>query len=393
MFVHRTRTAARAACVPALVLALAAGILLPTAAAAASVPRAAAPGAAVGSLPAADPGGGSDGTRLTFGITTASGGAPDARGFIAVDAPPGSTLFDGVGVVNISDAPLDVDLYTADVTNAADGGLDVGRRDDPKSLAGAWVTLHDSSVHVPAQGSKGPGVVLVPVTINVPKDAEPGDHLAAVLSSVTTTGAAGANTPAVDLEQRVGVRVYVRVQGDIRAGLTITQVHSRFRAGSTFGAGTLQVTYTLTNSGNVRLGANPGVRASGIFGLQPRSAKGEAIDELLPHSSVTQTVTLDHVVPLLLENVVVSADAVAARGADDPAIGTVRASTWSWAWSWLVVALLVLVAAVVTTVVVRRRRNRPGVWGPPESPWDDSRPGSPPGGGGAPTVAEPERVS
>ena len=264
VFVHRARTTARAASVPALLLALVAGLLLaPAASAGASAPAASAD---------------DDGSRLTFGVTTASGGVPDDRGFIAVDAPPGSVLFDGVGVVNLSDAPLGVDLYTADVTNAEDGGLDVADRDDAKSLAGAWVTLQDAKVDVPAQGAQGPGVVLVPVTIDIPADAEPGDHLAAVLSSVTSTGAAGENTPAVDLEQRVGVRVYVRVQGDIRPGLTITDVHTRFRSGSALGAGTLIVSYTLTNSGNVRYGVHPTVRASGIFGLLPQTAAGGAIE-------------------------------------------------------------------------------------------------------------------
>lgn len=322
--------------------------------------------------------GGGDG-RLTFGVTTASGGATDDRGYISVDAPPGSTLYDAVGVENLSDAPLDVVLYTADVVNAADGALDAGTRDAPKELAGAWLALDRDSASLPAQSSKGPGLEIVPVTITIPRDAEPGDHLASVISSVTATGRAGENTPEVDLEHRVGVRVYVRVQGDIRPGLTITDVHADFRAGGAFGAGTMDVTYTLTNSGNVRFGVNPSVRASGIFGLLPRTGDGKAIEELLPHSTVTQTVTLENVYPLLLENVVVSATAVAARGADDPALGTVRASSWTWLWSWTVLVILVVVALGITIWQVQRRRRKPGEWGPPEGLWRHSGAGSPAG--------------
>lgn len=366
---RRVTVAARAAAVAALAL----GLLVPVATAqAASVAAAAGDGTA-------DDGGG-DG-RVTFGMTTASGGTADDRGFIAVDAPPGSVLFDNVAVVNVSDAPLDVDLYSADVINTEDGELDAGGRGDPKTLAGAWLTLGGDKASLPAQSSKsGPGLSVVPVTINIPKDAEPGDHLAAVLSSVTAQGRAGENTPAVDLEHRVGVRVYVRVQGDIRAGLTITDVTAHFLAGGAFGAGKLQVQYTLTNSGNVRYGLNPSVRASGIFGLMPHTADGAPIEELLPHSVVKQTVTVEGVVPLLLQNVVVSATAVAARGAEDPGIGTVRASTWTWIWSWLVLVIFLVVAAIATTVVLRRRRNRPGTWGPPTDLWGGSS-SAPPGGG------------
>jgi len=328
--------------------------------------------------------------RVTFGITTASAGTADDRGFISLSAPPGAVVFDHVAVVNFSDTPLDIDLYAADVANAADGSLGVAGRADPKQLAGSWVTLDVPTVNLPAQSTaKGPGLAVVPVTITIPQDAEPGDHLAAVLSSLTTQGKPGQNTPAINLENRVGVRVYVTVQGDIRPGLTVTGVHTHFVAGGPFGPGTLEVEYTLTNSGNVRYGVEPSVRATGPFGIAPHNADGKKIDELLPHASVTQTVTLPGVFPLLLENVTVSATAVASvMGATDPGLGTVKATSWTWLWSWLLLVLLLLVGALVAWREVRRRRRRPGVWGPPAGLWGaaptpggGTPPGSPPGQG------------
>jgi hypothetical protein len=327
--------------------------------------------------PTANPGGtANDGAadgRITFGMTTASGGTTDARGFIAVNAPAGSVLYDNVAVINLSDAPLDVDLYTADVTNGSDGTLDVGAKTDTPKAAGSWVTLPEGKVTLPAQSSKtGPGFQVIPVTITIPKNAEPGDHLAAVLSSVTAQGKPGDNAPALNLEHRVGVRVYVTVQGDIRPGLTIHDVKTHFLAGSAFGSGTMEVEYTLTNSGNVRFGVKPSVRATGPFGLAPHSADGTAIGELLPHSSVTQKVTLSGVFPLVLENVVVSAEATPALGGSEPGVGTVHASSWMWLWTWLLLVVVLLVGAGVLWWQVRRRRNRPGVWGPPEGLWGSS---------------------
>ncbi|HEY0119162.1 MAG TPA: hypothetical protein VGC04_10305 [Cellulomonas sp.] len=326
-------------------------------------------------------------------MTTASGGTTDARGYIAVNAPPGGVIYDHVAVINLSNAPLDVDLYTADVTNGSDGALDVAARTDKKQLAGSWVAFGQDKVTLAAQSSKtGPGLQVVPVTITIPKDAEPGDHLAALLSSVTAQGKPDANAPGINLEHRVGVRVYVTVQGDIRPGLTITNVHTHFMPGGTFGSGSMEVEYTLTNSGNVRFGVNASVRATGPFGLSPHSADGAAIAELLPHSSVTQKVTLDDIFPLLLENVVVSATATPAVGGSDPGIGTVRASSWTWLWTWLALVIVLLVGLGVAWWQVRRRRNRPGVWGPPEGLWGGTSK-SPSGPTGDGQRSEPHRTS
>jgi hypothetical protein len=375
VFPHRTGASVARALT---VAALSAGLLIPAAAAqAVQLPAAAVAAPNISPTPAPTPSQG-DGTansgaadgRITFGMTTASGGTTDARGFIALNAPAGSVLYDNVAVINLSDAPLDVDVYTADVTNGSDGALDVGAKTDKPKEAGSWVTLPEGKVSLPAQSSKtGPGFKVIPVTITIPKNAEPGDHLAAVLSSVTAQGKPGDNAPALNLEHRVGVRVYVTVQGDIRPGLTIHDVKTHFLAGSAFGSGTMEVEYTLTNSGNVRFGVKPSVRATGPFGLAPHSADGKPVDELLPHSSVTQSVTLNGVFPLLLENVVVSAEATPAQGGSEPGVGTVHASSWMWLWTWLVLIVVLLVGVGLLWWQVRRRRNAPGVWGPPEGLW------------------------
>ncbi len=321
--------------------------------------------------PPADEGAG-DGL-VTFGMTTASGGRPDERGFIAVNAPPGAELYDNVAVVNFSDAPLDVDLYPADATNAEDGGLALAPRSQPPALAATWVTVGSRTVRLPAQaGATGPGVVNVPITISIPRDAEPGDHVAAVVSSITASGTGGENTPALDLEQRVGLRVYVTVQGLIRPGLTVTEVHATWLAGSAFGPGAVEVSYVLTNSGNVRFGVEPSVSGRGLFGLSSRTVDGTKIDDLLPHASVRQTVTLDDVWPTGIENVLVSATAVSALGRDDPGIGTVTASAWEWLWSGLYVLVAVAVAALAGWLVQRRRVRRPGTFGPPPGLWGDA---------------------
>lgn len=370
----------------ASVAALAAVLLVPTAAAEAAPSRTA---VAADETPAptgpADDGettandGGGDG-RITFGISTAAGGQLDSRGVITIGAPAGAVVYEQIAAVNLSDAPLDVDLYAVDVVNAEDGALAPAPRGDPRELTGAWLTLDAPAVHVPAQsGATGPGVVVVPVTIAIPEDAEPGDHLGMVFASVTAAGRAEESAPTVDLEHRVGIRVYVAVQGQVRAGLTVTNLHATFTPGSAFGKGTIEVTYTVTNDGNLRFGVESSVRGTGLFGMSATTADAPGIEELLPHASVRQKVTLENVFPFIIENLAVSATAVPSPNAEDPGIGTVTASTWLWLWSWLYVVILALIAALVGWYVQRKRARRPGTWGPPQAVWGDGHgPSTPP---------------
>lgn len=309
-------------------------------------------------------------STVTFGMAPASGGHVDQRGFLRFSGTPGATVYDTIAVVNVSQVPLLLDVYTADATNGADGSLQGSLKADVPELAGAWIHLDQPTVELPPQTpGVGPGTKILPVTIAIPADAEPGDHVGYVFTSLTAQGQAGDATPSLNLEQRVGVRVYITVEGQVRAGLTVTGVRAHFVPGSGAGQGSLEVEYTLSNTGNVRYGVEPSVRAAGPFGLAPHTADGTPIEQLLPHASVKQTVKIPGVSPLFFESVVVSATAVAAPGSEEPGIGTVHASTWTWVWSWLYLLVLVFVAAVVSTVMARHRRKRPGVWGPPEGPW------------------------
>ena len=248
----------------------------------------------------------------TFGLTSASGGAIDNRSFLALTAPPGSVIYDSVAVVNQSNAPIDLALYSADAQNAADGAIGLPDRTVTPSDAGAWITVGASTVTVPPQSSSGIGYTVVPITITVPADAEPGDHVAGVVTSLTAAGnaAGGDQSATINLEQRVGLRVYITVDGPIRAGLAITDVHAVYHQADAFGlagAGSATVTYRLTNSGNTRLTVQPTIVASGLFGQVETGARGDLIDELLPKASVMQTVEFTRLWPVFLDRVSVSA--------------------------------------------------------------------------------------
>ncbi|WP_407344671.1 hypothetical protein [Pengzhenrongella phosphoraccumulans] len=303
-----------------------------------------------------------DGPALaSFGIGPAGLERPDARAFLSYSAGPGAVIYDHVAIINQAVTPIDLDVYSGDVL-MADGGLAVTARDQETTGAGAWIAVDAAAtVQVPAQSVEtGLGYTIVPFSITVPADAEPGDHLGGIVASLVTVGQGGENAPSIALEQRVAARVYIRVEGELAPGLEVVDVTATYRAGAAVGPGAMRVSYTVRNTGNVRLAVEPSVHVAGAFGLLGRGAVGERADEILPGGEVRVTTTVADVWALGYESVVVSARAVAPTAGSDPGVGTVTATTVVAAIPWIVLAALGLVIGAVAyrAIRVRRRKNR-----------------------------------
>lgn len=300
-----------------------------------------------------------DGDLVSFGIAPAQEDRADDRPYINMAAPPGSVIYDYVAILNQDDEPIDLDIYAADVIMAEGGGLGLMSRDEPSFDAGAWIGADGpSTITVPAQTPEtGYGFTIVPIAITIPVDAEPGDHLGGVVAALRTTGQ-GANTPTIELEQRVALRVYVRVAGDLRPGLDVFGLTASWEPDSPVGVGSVTVAYTLVNTGNVRMAVEPSVTVEGPFGLLPRTGAGDRVDELLPGGSVAHTVVVGDVWAIGRLAVTVDATALPASTGVEPGIGTVTATTDVWAVPWLAIAVLLLLIALGVIVVRRRRRRR-----------------------------------
>lgn len=318
-----------------------------------------------------DPGGGAAGPTsrdggeggsdlVSFGIAPASAERPDDRPYVAVTAAPGSVVYEHVAVLNQSDVPLDLDVYAGDVIMAEGGGLSVTSRDEVPYETGTWLGIDGpTTLTVPAQTAEtGYGYVVVPVTITIPENATPGDHVAGLVAALTTTGQGGANAPDLELEQRVAARIYVHVTGDVTPGLLVTDVHATWTRTGALGLGSVAVSYTLQNTGNIAMAVEPSVTVAGPFGLRPVPARADRVDLLLPGSATQQTVTVDDVWALVRESVTIDAAAVAPAAGQDPGLGTVSASVTLWAVPWLAVAVLALVLVFVTWRSLARRARR-----------------------------------
>ena len=119
--------------------------------------------------------------------------------------------------------------------------------DEESTDAGTWIDIVDE-VTVGAGES-----AIVPLTITVPAQAEPGDHPAGVAASVLRGRDAGEGT-SLGVESRVGVKVTTRVTGELAPAVGVGAVSSRYEGSwNPLRPGRVTTTFEVTNEGNTRL--------------------------------------------------------------------------------------------------------------------------------------------
>jgi hypothetical protein len=301
----------------------------------------------------------SDGPRVTFGLGPSTKGKLDRRSSYNLLAARGGVITDEVAVINLSTIPLTLNLYAADAVNGTDGSLGIQPSSAEPTGSATWVTLKTPTgqgyVVVPPRSR-----VYVPFTVRIPADAEVGDHLAGIVASTVAAGQApGDRATDVELEQRLALRLGTRVAGQLAPGLTVENVSASY-AGSLnpFGAGSATVTYTVRNTGNVRLAGTQEVRVDGGFGFTAASTPLEDLPLLLPGGSATLTVPVEGVQALGLMSAVVTVVPLGAAGDANTEAEPATGRTSFWAMPWLLVALLLAVVVLLGWWWRRRRALR-----------------------------------
>jgi hypothetical protein len=301
-------------------------------------------------------------TKVGFGVVPATAHGLDFRSLFSFGLTPGSVAFDHVAIVNYSPKKLDLDVYATDAVNSPEGGYALRAATEKPFDLGAWLTVGKVSrprtISVPGRRKDGsPGRVILPVTITVPANATPGDHAAGIIASLTTLGKnpKGQN---IKLEQRVAGRVYVRVNGPLLPSLGVTAMKARFVVGSwPWKPGSVVVDYTVSNTGNLRIGFKPSLSVKGPLGLGARSARDEPVAELLPGNSRSFHTTVRNVWPMGRLHVTVIVAPTAAIAEAPPAIGAVRQTIDIVAVTWPLIVLLVLLLALLAYQVYSRVRG------------------------------------
>jgi len=294
----------------------------------------------------------------TWTVQPSSPDGPDGRISLRHTVAAGESVSDIVAITNFSAAAARFAVYASDGTITADGSFDLIPPGQPAVDSGTWVAIGPVDA---ATARDGGGIVvevaagssvLVPVTIEVPANATPGDHPAGVVTELVREGG-----DAVQLATRVGVRMHLRVTGDL-VGEVVPEVDSATYEPSwnPFAPGTVIVRYTVANSGNIRLGAVAGVTSGGPFGLA-RSSESVEQREILPGQSTVLETSMP-VWPLVFSwgDVTVVPGIVGDDDEVELSSGTAPFTVWTMPWSQLV--LLALIAGAVFLVRYARRRSR-----------------------------------
>jgi hypothetical protein len=250
-----------------LAAALAAGVLLPAANAIA------APGTADGSL----------GIRLVD-IPTDRANDPRAHAYVIDHLAPGTTIERAVEVSNTTAAPMRVELYSAAASIM--GGKFVGAEGRTPNDASTWTSV-DPPVVTLAAGT----VEQVTVTVEVPADAPPGEHYAAVWAEARAMAMSGG----VSEVNRVGIRLYLDIGpgGEAASNFTIDDL----TAGRT-DDGKPVVSASVTNTGGRALDMSGDLTLSdGPAGLTAGPFPATLGTTIAPGDTEQVTVVLDDKLP------------------------------------------------------------------------------------------------
>ncbi|MGW5363028.1 WxL protein peptidoglycan domain-containing protein [Actinopolymorpha pittospori] len=283
-------------------------------------------------------------------VRTASNDFGSGRQNYTYAVNPGGHLQDGLVVVNNGTTPLDLAVYAADGFTTKAGQLDLVTKDAKSTRVGAWV--HTSRPELTVEPGQS---VEVPFSVEVPDDAAPGDYLGGVVTSLTQAGDAGTS-----VDRRLGIRIRLRVGGQLRPNLSVQDVHLRYADTlNPFGKGDATVTYTIRNTGNAILAARQTASIAAPFGAM-RAAAGHIDDspQLLPGETWKVTARVHEVAPALRTTATVTVVPLLTDAASSTApLAAVSAQARTIPWALLVLAVVVCALVVAGGLAVRRRRR------------------------------------
>ncbi|MFI5894093.1 hypothetical protein ACIA5D_28730 [Actinoplanes sp. NPDC051513] len=270
------------------------------------------------------------GAKVTWTVQPADGSR-----WIERTLDPGQKVTEQMAVRNLGTADTVFALSAADGYLTDKGHFNMLASDKKSTDGGTWITVQ-SSVAVGAGKT-----AIVPFTITVPAGAAPGDHPAGIAASVLSRNGT------VQVESRVGFRVMLRASGTVRSTLAAQRVSARYsHSWNPFRSGSVEVSYTLANTGNVRADAHTSLSVSELFGIKHRDG-GAAAGELLPGGARPAGGVVHGVWGLGPVHTKILLSPA------DPA-GPAEVTVWVVPWPQLLV--VVLLVALVLALRARRRR-------------------------------------
>lgn len=314
---------------------------------------------------------------ISWSVQPSTPSGPDGRSDLSYQVAPGTIVSDWVAVTNLSPVAATFRVYAADaITDYDTAAFTLINADAASTGVGAWTSVagtlaacadSDDEAERACAATVGTSVTLepgaradVPFTLSVPHDATPGDHSAGIVASYVSDGVVDGGS-SVAVEQRVGTRIYLRVDGPLSPGVGIQGSVAGFDGSlNPFGGGTARAAFDVGNLGNTRVSVQPTVQLSGPFGIALGSFPLEPVHNIVPGGVAHVDAEIPGIPPLFLLFAEITLTPVPASGiaASDPLPASVTASAVAWAIPWMLLALLLAAAAVIALIVWRRRRSR-----------------------------------
>ncbi len=279
---------------------------------------------------------------------------PRARIYIVDHLAPGTVIQRRIQVTNTTHSTQRVALYAAAAT-VSNGSFLGSAAHTPNELS-TWTTVTPAKAEVPAGGS-----VTATVTINVPRDAAPGEQYGVVWAE---TRSSSEHEGAVVEVSRVGIRLYVSVGpgGAPAADFTIDSLTAQRSAdGQPLVVASVHNTggRALDMNGVLELGSGPGGLSAGPFpatlgvtlGIDDIEPVTIVLDEQIPAGPWDARITLHSG---LLDRTASATITFPDAGSAAPVTTSSQRPVWL---SVLGACLIALVFALLTLFLTRRWRH------------------------------------
>jgi hypothetical protein len=290
--------------------------------------------------------------QIIFSAVGATPKGPDGRyEFVYNDVKPGTVIKDWVELFNRSSQSAAFEVYAVDaIGTTLANSLVYDQGSQKPTDIGKWETFYASKAQPDAtQASFVMGAqngVIEPFTVTVPSYAQPGDHTGGLVVQVgvPTVNAKGQR---VTIYSRIALPIEVRVTGPLKEGVQIQSISTSFNNSvNPFGTGSATISYSVANTGNVKISGAQLVNASGVFGSS--SVKPPQLPTILPGDSVRVTTTAGGLYPAgpFTAKVTVTPSWPKSAPQVSLSLPVVSASASFFAFPWALIVLILLLVGL-----------------------------------------------
>ncbi len=229
------------------------------------------------------------GTDVVSAAMAPGSQSDDSGAFFRLDLAPGASVGQSVVISNPNTKPVLVDISGVDAWTSTSTGASYGTPGSKPTGTGRWITVRDRQIQLAPREQR-----TVEFRVEVPSDAEPGQHLGAVSVSVPTQADQGATQRGADqaafnvaLQAQRVIAVQVDIAGDRSPNLLIGGARAVAHGDS------IDVELAIANTGNAF------ARGRGVLMIPDTSFRFEfPIDTFVSKTSIKMLIPWTRTAPL-----------------------------------------------------------------------------------------------